>query len=299
MRGFITTLIAIALALLFVSLIGILKYSETQFEANQLRYQSLVNAEVAFEEIAEDLHDVVGIEIQMTEYNDSIHIIFQDSFPAQNHSDELLDYQAFVENTTASSLHANLSLNISELIDDRLEIIFFDNSGDEEDGYIYWVNYTANQTLFTILGDWEVVANYSGNITVPLTRELLDDSDIEWETGDDRTISYNLRYRDNNGTVTWNGLMDEEDLQKIEIDYTNGQHLTIWLGDIEDRFETHAGWDIEEAGIVFEGSAAGNFSILAVHPMIQPEQRIGYRYNAHLIYQQGNATKAGYPYRTG
>ena len=292
MKGFVSTLIAIALGLLLATFIAILQSSQDEFEINQLRYQSLANARTAFEEAAEDLHDIVGTDIHLQENDAALFIRFQDTFPPANLSDALDRYAIFLQTSASANRHANMSLNVTSLSDGRAEILFF------EDQFVYWKDYAANRTVASPLSGGSSAYNYSGNLTVPLVRASLDQSGLTWVVNASDGTYIDIDYSDSNGSLGWAGYIDPTRLQRIRILYDNNQTLDVYFGAM-DLFEANSSFNLDTPGFVLEGSAPATFSIIATRPPLTPNQKWGARYNTWFTYRQDNTTKSGYVVRTG
>lgn len=288
MKGFFNTLIAVALGLLLATLIALVQGAQQEFEINQLRYQPLANARTAAAVIAEDIHDIIGVRIMAQEGNETIGFLLEDNFPPSNASLALAAYRDFIQNESPAYLHANFSLNTSNMSDGRAEITFFD------DQLVYWKDYAHNRTLVSPV-EGNTPYNYSGNITVLLTRALLDTSGLTWQADGFRV---DLNYSDNNGSVSWNGYLDKTVRSRIRLAYTDNSTLDIYLGAM-DSFQANTSLDLGTPGMALEGTAPADFFIRLRRPPLAPAQRWNERYNAWFVYNQSNASRAYYVERTG
>ena len=277
MKGFIATLVSIMLGLLLLLYAISIREDVQAFEQTSNQFNALRHAALVFDAVAADMDRILDADIELHDNNDTVSLVLLGTLPPANSTDTLTAYQDFLADDFASRAHADISLNLSNLTDGAAELRFFDR-------YDLVFDY-ENETLLFLPGNSSLPARYDINITFNEVRSS-QVMDIE-ESADGAGINLSLYYLDNNGSVTRDGIIDEERLNSLRITFASNYTFSLELGDGED------------GEIRMETDAPATLAMGVDAPALAPPEPLSYAYEAELYYAQEGAWKRSRPARHG
>ena len=262
MRGFAITLVAVSLIAILVVLSTSLRASHLSMERALVEPQSLVYASFMFETVGHDIHSIVGPDILFHPRNDSFGILILDVVPSENFSDDLSDYENFLEGTVANETHTSLDVNLSAITPEDFVVTI-----NEDYTYAHENNDTA---IFTSSGATGATS-YQVNITVIETRANL--SSFAFDPGGDLNVS--LVYSDLNGTKIENGMVRSNGNDEFIVNYTNGGELRMEVGRVDG---SDGGFSVEAEDV------EASLRLFVMLPPLDGTEKMGYGYNATMEY---------------
>ncbi len=274
MRAFVLTLITVSLMSLLVLTWISFQESAVRFEGNSLRPQSLAFSRIVFEAVFDELHRIAGPDFSTSPTNTTVMVFFNDTLPKPNITAELDLLDNFIEANYSRRIHANLSLDLTNLTDNSVDFIL---SGH----YVHRTNSSTGAStveFYSLNGAQSGVTRYDINVTTLLVRQSV--TSFSWDpTGD---INVSLTYSDSNGSVTLTGLLRNGTTNTFSILYANNQTTNVTIGALGTK-----------RGALLIGDTAGTAYSLAVHLPFNMSQHLTYGYEASLNYTQGVISKYG------
>ncbi len=260
MKGFVITLISITLVMLLVTLSSVLHNNHLKMERALSGPQPLIYAGFMFDAVSVGLNDILGPEMELYQKNDSLGILIQDSLPGKNHSEELTDYEDFLEGYLADSANVVFDLNLTNISHEVLINKKY--------------SYENNESMVFTSESGTDAYSYEINITVREIRENLTLFDFN-SSGD---LNLTLNYVDKNGSLTESGKLFSNSLNQFTADYPAGKSLEIEIGKIMGN---DGSLEITPNGV------EANVSFFVLLPPMEETDQAGYQYNTSMEYLQG------------
>ncbi len=265
MKGFLVSLISVALIAILFMFSNALHSNYVSMDRAIAAPQPVTYAAFIFDEAGDDVNAIVGPEISFSEANDSLSLWISDSVPGINYTDELADYESFLEGEVAEAAHATIDANLTNLSSLDVEVLI---NGEYE--------YRSDQQkmVFTAPGSTGAT-DYEINISVFQTRGNL--TSFAFDPGGDLNVS--LRYTDSNGTMVESGRLHSNTSNTFMATYEGGGSLDITVGLVSG----------EDGSLRIEPQdAEAHFSWHAELPKPDPDKAIGYEYDAVMEYCQSD-----------
>ncbi len=265
MRGFLVSLISVALIAVLFMFSNALNSNYISMERAIAAPQPVTYAAFIFDEVGDDVNAIVGPSISFSETNDSIGLLIADSVPGDNFTDELADYESFLEDEVADAAHAAIDINLTNLSSLDVGVVL-----NEE----YEYRSDQQEMLFTSSGGTGAVS-YDINISVFKTRGNI--TTFTFDPGGDMEVS--LRYTDSNGTIVENGRLHSDAPNTFTATYEGGGSLDVTVG-------LKSGEDGSLS--IRPQDAEAYFSWHVLLPKPDADKRIGFEYDAVMNYSQAN-----------
>lgn len=268
MRGFIITIVSISLIAILVVFSTVLHNSYLAMERVLSLPQPLMYTSFLFGNIADDVHSIVGPEYAQDITNVSLRIYVSDSLPKENFTQELADYEGFIEGELANATNSNISADFSGLAPDNMTMRL--------DGrYDYTIR--DGDMSFRAPGGTGASA-YDLTVTTNGLRDA-----ITWfPFNDSGDMNVTVTYTDLNGTITRSGAVHSWMVNSFHADYAGGHNLHVTLGNVLGE---SGSLRIEPAGVECR------YRFHADLPPLNESDRIGFSYGATLSYSQGDIGK--------
>ncbi len=277
-KGFVSTIIAISLAIILIALWLALRQSAINFERNVTEVQPISFAGYYFDGIFEEVRGIIGpAALSIEEDNATFRVLISDTMPKANFSNTLAIYKNYLETNFSSRIHANVSLNTSNITDGTYELMV--------DRFQYSFNYTnssSNSIIFSAISGSAGITNYDVNISISKTR-LSRTAFVNNPAGD---INVTLTYTDSSGTVTETRTLMSNTLATSSITYTDNSTVGINVGSVASPGQLQ----------ITDNSASPAFTFVASFTLNNATRLFPY-YNSLLNYTQGNVARVGFVQR--
>jgi hypothetical protein len=275
MKGFILSIAAVTLILLLVLLFTNLNDLARDIDRSLEEPRPLSHSANVVASIGYEIAKIAGPNIRIREQNNSIILLFNDSFPKSAFQSQLASYVDFVERNLSQVVHATIDINESNLTDSQLEISIMDN-------YLYENNYSKNTVLFGSANSSAGTDASAYIINITTVQYRFSVQPFSFGSGD---MNVTVKYSDLNGTVSENGLLQSAAQNKMIINYYYGNassQLEITLGKTGNR----------TGALYVEGvNATVAFSVQATLPIQNASVPVSYKYGALINYAQSNINK--------
>lgn len=211
MKGFIFSIIAISFMLLLIFLAVTMSNEYWETERVVAKPQPLSYATATLSNIGKQFADIVLPSGSVAPRNTSVIIRITDSTPRSGIGSKLNPLKSFVEGDLADSIHADISVNISNVNNGSLQLKLLDNfvfengmngsrevmfrpvTNDSSTGATeYWLNFSINEYRNTV-------------------------NEFGWDAGGD--VNVTVLYTDKNGTVEISGSLDPDEANTLRITY--------------------------------------------------------------------------------
>ena len=274
-KGFISTIIAVSLAIILIVLWLALRQAAINFERNVTEAQPISFAGYYFDNVFEEVRGIIGpAALSIEENNTTFRVLVSDTMSKANFSNTLNTYKNYLETNFSSRIHANVSLNTSNITDGTYELMI--------DRFQYSFNYTnssSNSIIFSAINGSAGITNYNVNISVSKTR-LSRTAFVNNPAGD---INVTLTYTDISGTVTETRTLVSNTLATSNITYTDNSTVSINVGSAANPGQLQ----------IIDNSASPVFTFVASFPLNNATRLLPY-YNSLLNYTQGDITRVGF-----
>ena len=235
MKGFIFSIIAISFMLLLITLAITMSNEYWETERVSAQPQPLSYAAATLETVGKLFCDVSLPDAGVSSDNSSLNIRVADSVPRSGNGGQLSALKSYVEGDLADSLHADISVNTSQVDNSSLRVALADSFAYENGK-----NGTREVFFGTITNASSTGATrYSLNISVNEFRRSV--GAFTFIPGGDMNVT--IRYTDKNGTVESSGKLNSNAPNTMTFDYgTNVStgSLEVIIGRVDrgpDRYE--------------------------------------------------------------
>jgi hypothetical protein len=226
-KGFIFSVIAISFMLLLMFLAIAMSNEYWETERVVAKPQPLSYAKATLENIGKQFVDVVLPNALVSSDNESMTIWISDSAPRPGIAGKLNSLKTFVEDDLADSLHADISVNTTNVSSGYVEATIAQS-------YVYESGRNGSQevALHPLVNGSSLDADeYWLNFTINEYRNTVDA--FNFPGGD---LNVTVRYTDRNGTVVISGGMNPNVENRMSITY--GENETEWieiiLGEVDE-----------------------------------------------------------------
>ncbi len=263
MKGFVVTIIAVALATILFTLTSTLYDNFSSMQRAIIGPHALTYTAFLFDDVAYETAMITGNRIGLGQENGSLMLAVECSVPNKNYTAELGEYRDFLENGFANRTHSAIIMNFSNMTQGTLEM--------DIAGYEYENRYDDGEMYFGGTGAGGYVINASvfkirGNIT-----------DMN-STGGDLNVS--LRYTDLNGSMVQTVTIKSNETNVFRADYGAGEYIEIRVGRNRGSDGTL---------LITTGNADADVRWSAALP--EPSGKVGYSFDATMFYSQGGISK--------
>lgn len=263
MKGFVVTIISVALATILFTLTSTLYDNFSSMQRALIVPHALTYSAFLFDDVGYDMAEITGNSIRLGQENGSLSLDVSCSVPNKNYTDELEEYENFLEGSFASRANALIDANFSNLSQGALLM--------EIAGYEYENRYDSGEMFFGGTGAGAYVINASvfkhrGNITQMNS------------TGGDLNIS--LRYTDLNGSMVQTVTIKSNESNVFRADYGAGEYIEIRAGRNRGQDGTI---------LIITDNADADVSWSADLP--EPAGRVGYAFDATMSYSHAGISK--------
>jgi len=270
MRGFVITILSMALILILVVLSLSFRNAQLSTERELLEPLPLIYAAFLVDDVAYEFNSIVGPHLDLDERNDSIRLSVMDRLHNFNHSAAILNYEAFLRGEVADRTTSQITTNFTNLSGDILTVFIAED-------YIYANNHATNESIFTKAGGTGA-SSYDINLTVIAARANV----THIQFNDSGTLNVTIRYFDLNGTVLEEGRVFPNHPNTMQVDYADGSSVKVIVG--------QAGGNSGSLFMKASGIAA-DASWSAILPPLEATRKLGYEYDATIDYVQGGVAK--------
>jgi hypothetical protein len=263
MRGFVITIISVALATILFTLSTTLHDNFSSMERAIRGPQPLAYASFLFDDVAYELTGITGTPTELRQENGSLEISTRCSVPNSNYTTELRAYENFIEGPLANKTNTAIEANFSNMTRGTLAM--------DISGYEYENRYDRGEMYFGGTGAQEYTINVSvfksrGNITK-----------MNSTAGD---LNISLRYTDLAGSLVETVTIKSNETNVFRADYDDGGYIEIRAG--RNRAE-------DGTILILTNNAEADVSWSAMLPA--PAGRVGYAFDATMSYSQGGISK--------
>jgi hypothetical protein len=262
-KGFVITISAILLLTAVLLLDRSNQKMSKEHETAVIDSQAVDSAEYFFDDVADDLRNLLGPQVLIARNSSESSITFIEQLPL-NTSSLLSNYSSFIAGYS-QSVNAQASLDTSGILNGNL-LVFSNGLG-------YYRNATA-------------VKFYSPNGSTNSTAYALNISSNAYRTSENISsipqsgaVKLTLHYMDLNGSIDLSGAFDPSAQSIYAVSY-QGSSLTLRLGNISGSTDSLS---VEQNGsiqLAFNLTARGGWNT-----------SLGYAYNANLSYSQLNVNR--------
>jgi len=282
MKGFIFSIIAISFMLLLITLAITMSNEYWETERVSAQPQPLSYASATLESIGKLFVDVSLPGATVFSDNSSLNIRIADSVPRSGNGGQLATLKNYVEGDFADSLHADISVNTSQVDNSSLRATLADSFAYENGR-----NGTREALFGTIANASSTGAKrYSLNITVNEYRRSV--SAFTFTPSGDMNVT--IRYTDKNGTVEASGGLNSNAANTMTIDYgTNAStgNLKIMIGRVSQGSYRYDGALWMNAS----NTTSADFAFAAVLPLQPSNSSSLIVLPIEMRYVQGGITK--------
>lgn len=286
-KGFIFSIIAISFMLLLMYLAVAMANEYWETERVVARPQPLSYATSVLENIGKQFADIVLPFGTVTSGNESVRVWVADSVPRPGIGSKLNSMKAYAENDLADSLHADISVNISNVDDGSIEMKMLD-------GFIYDNSLNGTQeVLFRPIANTSSTGatDYWVDVSVNEYRNKV--TEFGWDPGGAMNVT--VRYTDKNGTVELFGPLDPDEDNTLRITY--GVNETEWIELKMGRIQPGTSQYDGSLFINMSNTTSASFSFAADLPL-QPSDTsnlmvfpIPMNYSQGGVYKEMNASR--------
>lgn len=263
MKGFVITIISVALATILFTLTSTLYDNFNSMQRALIGPQALAYSAFLFDDVAYELTAITGNQIRLGQENGSVSLAVECTVPNKNYTAELGEYEDFIEDYFASKTHSSIEANFSNMTMGTLEmeILDYEYENRYDDGEMYFGgtganNYVINASVF----------KNRGNITGMNS------------TGGDLNLS--LRYTDLNGSMVETVTIKSNESNVFRADYGAAEYIEIRVGRNRGADGTI---------LILTNNAEADVSWSAILP--EPTGKVGYSFDATMSYSQGGISK--------
>lgn len=267
MKGFILTIVSVSMIALLVVLSTALQDSHLSMERALVEPRSLSYGAFLFDDVAYSINNITGTGLGISQTNVSTLVVIEDTIPKRNYTEDLLDYEVFLETEIANMSHALIDANFSEIHNGTYEVRI-------NGGYVYSNHMLDEEMLFTNPSSTGAKA-YEIYITTDGTRANL--TAMEMNSSGDLNVT--IHYMDKNGSISSDGQVHSHKSNRMEVEYMNGGSLRLGLGSVGGN---HGSLWMEAENV----SAEFSFSVLL--PPADSDTDVGFEYPCPMNYTQGN-----------
>lgn len=263
MRGFVVTIISVALATILFTLTSTLYENFNSMQRALITPHALTYGAYLFDDVGHDLTEITGNRILLGQENGSVSLVVGCSVPGNNYTHELEEYEDYLENSFAARTNAVIDANFSNMSEGTLVM--------DISGYEYENRYDRGEMYFGGTGANDYVINASvfkkrGNIT-----------QMNSTAGD---LNVSIRYTDLNGSIVQTVAIKSNESNVFRADYGANEYVEIRVG----RNRGHDG-----TILIIADNAEADVSWSASLP--EPAGRVGYSFDATMSYSQGGISK--------
>lgn len=263
MRGFVITIISVALATILFTLSTALHDNFSSMERAIRGPQPLSYAAFVFDDVSYELTGISGNHVRLRQENGSLGIGISCMVPNRNYTAELGAYENFIEGALANKTNAVLDANFSNMTRGTLEM--------DISGYEYENRYDRGEMYFGGTG----ASAYEVNVSVFKSRGNI--SSLNSTEGD---MNFSLRYTDLDGSIAETVTIKSNETNVFRADYADGGYIEIRAG--SNRGE-------DGTILILTGDTDADVSWYAALPA--PAERVGYAFDATMSYSQGGISK--------
>jgi len=270
MRGFVITILSIAIVMMLILLAVSFRNVEVSTERALIEPLPLIYAAYLLDDIGYEFHSIIGPGMSMNQSNDSMKITIADTLHDRNHSAEILAYEEFLTGEVASRTASNISTDFTNLTSGEIKLFI-------NEDYVYSNDHDDRALLFTRQGGTGA-SSYDVHFIITAVRSNVTHMAFD-ENG---TLNVTIHYTDLNGTGVEQGKVFADQANSFKVDYADGSSMIVTAGQAAGN---NGSLKMEAGGI------NADVSWSAVLPPIDPEKKMGYEYDATITYLQGKVSK--------
>ena len=279
MKAFVLSISAISLVLTLVIFFNLLNTQSAEFERALAEPVPMIYANMVVSSIGYEIASICGPSMNMIENNDSIMLMINEELPKESYANTLLSYVNFISGNFSDAVHADISVNITNLTNGSIRSYLFED-------YIYENNYSEDNTI--LFGTWDEegstnATEYVINISVLKYRSTV--NSFSFGSGD---MNVTINYKDLNGTISENGFLNSAGSNIFSISYNYASALStveVELGKVGNR---------SGALFVTDINASSTLGLEIRIPEQNASKQIHERYEAMINYVQGNVNKTNW-----
>ena len=270
MRGFVITILSVAIIVMLVTLSMSSRNIQASTERVLMEPLPLLYAAYLLDDVGYELNSIIGPGINLNQSNDSIKLTMTDSLHDKNHSSDILAYEEFLTGEVANTTASTIATNFTNLTDGTIKLFI-------NEDYAYSNDHDDRMILFTRSGGTGA-RSYEINFTITAVRSNV----TQMEFNDNGTINVTIRYTDLNGTTVEQGKVLENQANSFRVEYMDGSSMTV---DVGLASANNGSLRMKADGI------NADVSWTAILPPIDAEKKLGYEYDATISYVQNKVSK--------
>lgn len=282
MKAFVISISAITLILTLVIFFNLLNNQTTELERALAEPIPLIYAKMVVSSIGYEIANIGGPELTIIENNETIKLLINEELPKASYSSALNSYVSFIAGNFSDAVNADINVNVSNLTNGSIRAYLFED-------YIYENNYTGQDTILFGTYDENGSANasvYVINISVLKYRAYV--KPFTFGSGD---MNVTINYKDLNGTVSENGLLNSAGTNVFSINYYYQSVLStveVEVGRVRNR---------QGALFIRDINASSDVGIEVTIPKQNASKHVRERYEAMINYVQNNVNKTSWAMR--